>query len=163
MIATIKQAPGHNPLNFRVTDAKTKVPLVERVRPTQNNFSSEKAAFVTNADGPFNFCVDNLGTDRETVTLKISSGVAANDFSDLPTSKEVQKSTSMISSIEKKLADITESLRTLRAREDDFRATSETIYSRVWSYSFCSIGLLVGLCVFQLVYLKIFFKQKKLA
>jgi hypothetical protein len=107
--------------------------------------------------------VGNISPEKETVSLKIVSGVAANDFSDLPTSKELHKSASVVGNIKTKLSEITESLQTLRARDEELRKTNDTIYSRVWGYSFCSLGLLIGLGVFQLVYLKIFFKQKKIA
>jgi hypothetical protein len=146
-----------------VSDGKSKVPISELVNATQHNFSSEQVAFVTDADGAFYFCVSNASSDKETVSIKISSGVAANDFSDLPTSKELHKSASVVENIKTKLAQITESLQTLRARDEELRKTNDTIYSRVWGYSFCSLGLLIGLGVFQLVYLKIFFKQKKIA
>eukprot|EP00359_Climacostomum_virens_P000462 CAMPEP_0204897278 /NCGR_PEP_ID=MMETSP1397-20131031/642_1 /ASSEMBLY_ACC=CAM_ASM_000891 /TAXON_ID=49980 /ORGANISM="Climacostomum Climacostomum virens, Strain Stock W-24" /LENGTH=164 /DNA_ID=CAMNT_0052065005 /DNA_START=333 /DNA_END=824 /DNA_ORIENTATION=- len=126
-VGLVRQSPGNSPLNFRVTNAVSKVPIVERL-----NISNEKIAFVTNSNGPLNFCVDNLNSEKETVFLKILTGVAAHDFSELPTSKEVQKSTNMVHSIEKKLVEITESLRAMRSRDEEFRRTSETIYSRVW-------------------------------
>jgi hypothetical protein len=162
-VSANNQPPGHTPLNFRVTDSKTKTPITERVNPKQLKFLSEKIVFVTNSHGPFHFCVDNTGDTTDTISIKIASGVSVNDYSDLPTSKEVQKSTTLFQSILGKLKDINESLQSLRSRDDDLRRTNETIYSRVWWYSCASIGLLLGLGVFQLAYLKTFFKQKKLA
>jgi hypothetical protein len=92
-VAASNQPPGYTPLNFRVTDSKSKVPITERVNPKQSKFLSEKIAFVTNSNGLFYFCVDNAGDSTDIISIKLASGVSVNDYSDLPTSKEVQKST----------------------------------------------------------------------
>ena len=50
----------------------------------------------------------------------------------------------------------------MREREEQMRATNETIGSRVFGYSIATIAILLLLSLFQAIYLKRFFKSKKI-
>jgi hypothetical protein len=158
-----RKDPSHRPINLRISDRNLKAVLIERVRCKQVGISDDKLAFVSERTGPYYFCIQNTANDIELVSLKILIGAAAHDYSGLPTTKDTQQNMPLLSSIHKTTEDIGENLRTLRMRDDELRGTNETIYNRVWVYSLGSVGLLLGLSVFQLLYLKHFFKLKKIA
>jgi hypothetical protein len=157
-----REDPSYRPINLRISDRNLKAVLIERVRCRQVGISDDKAVFVSERTGPYYFCIQNTGNEIELVSLKLLIGAAAHDYSGLPTTKDTQQNTSLLKSIDKTVKDIGENLRTLRMRDDELRGTNETIYNRVWVYSLCSVGLLLGLSVFQLLYLKHFFKLKKI-
>eukprot|EP01089_Gocevia_fonbrunei_P011169 TRINITY_DN242_c0_g1_i1.p1 TRINITY_DN242_c0_g1~~TRINITY_DN242_c0_g1_i1.p1 ORF type:complete len:207 (-),score=30.80 TRINITY_DN242_c0_g1_i1:55-675(-) len=129
---------------------------------------SGKFAFTTAEGGEFQFCFIDIRRGEvhdespRRVELKIKTGVEARDYSEVATKENL----SQIQLIVRKMADeaegILNEIRYMRKREERMRNTNESTNTRVAWLSVFSIVVLVALGVFQIFYLKRFFKSKRI-
>lgn len=152
---------GAGRVDLLVTDTKGHI-LVSREK-----VDSGKFAFVTDDYDVFEACFSSKleagqrGMDRE-VTLTLKHGVEAKTYdamSDVgklkPLELELQKLEDLSESIVKDFA-------YMRQREAEMRDTNESTNTRVLYFSIFSMCCLLGLATWQVLYLRRFFKAKKL-
>ncbi|KAJ8575896.1 hypothetical protein ON010_g3320 [Phytophthora cinnamomi] len=94
--------------------------------------------------------------------LDFKHGVEAKDYTEvakrehlMPVEKELRKMEDTVDEIHREML-------YMREREATMRNTNESTNSRVLWFSFFSIVVLLGMGVWQVMYLKKFFKSKKL-
>lgn len=156
----LSDAPGQR-ADLLVTDTKGHI-LVSR-----ENVDKGKFAFVTDDYDVFEACFTSKlpagqrGQDRD-VTLTMKHGVEAKRYDSIaevgrlkPLEVELQKLEDLSESIVKDFA-------YMRQRESEMRDTNESTNTRVLYFSIFSMCCLLGLATWQVLYLRRFFKAKKL-
>jgi p24 family protein delta-1 len=153
---SLKDQGSNKFYSVSVTDkANTLVHFKEGVK-------TDKFSFFTVIDGPHILCIKNLETSPILINLKIDTGVAAKDYSSLPTAKEIKMSERKIKRIHDSVIEIKKELQYIKDRDYELEHTNETIQKRIIIYSGVSLLLLIVLAVTQVMYLKKYFKSKKM-
>lgn len=129
--------------------------------------SKGKFAFTTEEYDMFEVCFETVGgghgqsADRE-VFLNMKHGVEAKNYQDIAKAEKLKPLEVEL----KKLEDLSESIVNdfayMRAREEEMRDTNESTHSRVLYFSIFSMCCLLALATWQVLYLRKFFKSKKL-
>ncbi|CAH0478303.1 unnamed protein product [Peronospora belbahrii] len=121
-----------------------------------------KFSFTANTGGNYAVCFRNNNDKSVRVLLDFKHGVEAKDYTEvakrehlMPVEKELRKMEDAVDEIHREML-------YMREREAMMRNTNESTNSRVLWFSFISILVLVGMGVWQVLYLKKFFKSKKL-
>lgn len=157
----LSDAPGQH-ANLKVTDSKGHV-LYNKDEATKGKF-----AFTTEEYDMFEICFESRihqggghGGDRE-VTINVKRGVEAKNYGDIAKAEKLKPMEVEL----KKLEDLSESIVNdfayMRAREEEMRDTNESTHSRVLYFSVFSMCCLLGLATWQVLYLRRYFKAKKL-
>ena len=89
-------------------------------------------------------------------------GVAASEWKKLAKATDLDAFTRTLRSLESDLQEVHEGMLALRALEADMRDMNEATNTRVAVMSVLSLTVCVGMCVWQIVYLRSFFERKKL-
>lgn len=150
------KAPGKNHLSVRVLYKDITV-LFEKI-----NVNSAKFSFTSTDEGPHSLCIENNGQFESWIIVKITTGAAAKDYSNVASTKDIKESERKIEVIKESARQIHKELQHIREREEQMRNTNETIHSRVVAYSIFTIVFLLALALIQTLYLKRFFKSKKM-
>jgi p24 family protein delta-1 len=126
-----------------------------------------KFAFTTEEYDMFDVCFESKspagynGPDRE-IFLDIKHGIEAKNYDAIAKAEKLKP----IEAELKRLEDLSESIVNdfafMRAREEEMRDTNESTHSRVLYFSIFSMLCLFGLALWQILYLRRYFKQKKL-
>lgn len=121
-----------------------------------------KYTFHADVGGSYSVCFFNSNDKAARVVLDFKHGVEAKDYSEvakrehlMPVEKELRKMEDTVDEIHREML-------YMREREAAMRNTNESTNSRVLWFSFFSIVVLLGMGVWQVLYLKKFFKSKKL-
>lgn len=157
----LSEAPGQT-ASLKVTDSKGHV-LYNKDDATKGKF-----AFTTEEYDMFEICFESRipaggghGQDRE-VSLNVKRGVEAKNYGDIAKAEKLKPMEVEL----KKLEDLSESIVNdfayMRAREEEMRDTNESTHSRVLYFSIFSMCCLLGLATWQVLYLRRYFKAKKL-
>jgi hypothetical protein len=157
----LSEAPGQV-ANLKVTDSKG------HVLYNKDDASKGKFAFTTEEYDMFEICFESRipsggghGQDRE-VSLNVKRGVEAKNYGDIAKAEKLKPMEVEL----KKLEDLSESIVNdfayMRAREEEMRDTNESTHSRVLYFSIFSMCCLLGLATWQVLYLRRYFKAKKL-
>jgi phosphatidylinositol glycan class A protein len=96
------------------------------------------------------------------VRLDWKTGVAATDWDNIAKRDKVDAMSMSLRELEAEIKEIHEGMLYFRKREEEMRDINENTNSRVAWLSVSSLGICVGMSVWQLVYLKSFFVRKKL-
>lgn len=127
------------------------------------NTKQAKHSFVTTNSGEYNLCVINQSNFEVYVSLSIKIGISNNkDLNNLLKKADLKESELKLLKIQESLKRIRQESIYIRQRETDMRGTNETIYSRITGYSIITILILCVIGILQSLYLKNFFKSKKL-
>eukprot|EP00240_Pyramimonas_obovata_P013911 CAMPEP_0118934100 /NCGR_PEP_ID=MMETSP1169-20130426/13636_1 /TAXON_ID=36882 /ORGANISM="Pyramimonas obovata, Strain CCMP722" /LENGTH=208 /DNA_ID=CAMNT_0006876965 /DNA_START=88 /DNA_END=714 /DNA_ORIENTATION=- len=123
--------------------------------------------FTTEKAGDYKICFTKSepGTGEETthkVKLDWKTGVAATDWDNIAKRDKVDAMAMSLRELEAEIKEIHEGMLFFRKREEEMRDINESTNSRVAWLSVLSLGICVGMSVWQLVYLKKFFMRKKL-
>eukprot|EP00727_Mastigamoeba_balamuthi_P001767 m51a1_g11588 putative transmembrane emp24 domain-containing protein 9-like (470) ;mRNA; f:71096-73491 len=102
-----------------------------------------------------------LSQIRYKFAIDISTGVSANDYGVIAKQEHLNAVEVSVRRVNDRVTQIRNEQNYQRGREETFRATSESTAHRVIWWAFLQFALLVGLCVWQLMSLKTFFKKKK--
>ena len=129
---------------------------------SKNHTRFAKFSLAVLESGTYGICTENSGPVSIPLLVDIKSGVRAKDYSSTPSIKEMKEIDYRIKMFEDLIKQIHSRMQGLREREEQMRHTNLTIHSRVISYSICTVVLLLALAVIQIVYLKRFFKAKKM-
>jgi hypothetical protein len=146
----------HNQISVRAFDFREEL-IVERLNET-----NPRIAFTTYDGGMYRFCAENLNAGTVAVNILFKTGVDARDYSLLPDTKDLSPVEIVVNQIAGVVQQIQKELSYVREREEQMRHTNQTIGERVVGYSVLTILMLAGLSVFQVLYLRAFFKAKKI-
>jgi len=156
----IAETSGSQKIDLKITDSKG------HMLYNKEDASKGKFAFTTEDYDMFEVCFessgqDQQGTERE-VFLDMKHGVEAKNYEDIAKAEKLKPLEVQL----KKLEDLSESIVNdfayMRAREEEMRDTNESTHSRVLYFSVFSMCCLLGLATWQILYLRRYFKSKKL-
>lgn len=126
-----------------------------------------KFAFTTEEYDMFEVCFETKmvgggqGTVRE-VSLDMKHGVEAKSYDDLAKAEKLKPLEVELRRLEDLSKSIVDDFAYMRAREEEMRDTNESTHSRVMYFSIFSMMCLLGLATWQVLYLRRYFKAKKL-
>ena len=112
--------------------------------------------------GIYSSCLKNVERFEIGVNFELRKGVKAKDYSGIASVKGLKGIEVKLKKLEDLTKDIHKKIQHLREREEELRNTNSTIHSRVIVYSIVTVSMLLGLCILQILYLKRFFRLKKL-
>ncbi|KAJ6083894.1 Endoplasmic reticulum vesicle protein 25 [Penicillium sp. IBT 16267x] len=128
-----------------------------------------RQAFTSTADTTFDVCMENQLVGRNTqqnpareVELDVEIGADARDWSSIQAQEKLKPIETDLRRIEEMVNDIVTEMDYLRAREQRLRDTNESTNERVKWFAFGTMGMLVGLGAWQVVYLRAYFRSKHL-
>lgn len=96
------------------------------------------------------------------VELDIDIGADARDWSSIQASEKLKPLETELRRIEETVNEIVQELEYLRTREQKLRDTNESTNERVKWFAFGTMGMLVGLGAWQIVYLRSYFRYDTL-
>lgn len=96
------------------------------------------------------------------IELDIDIGADAKDWSAIQASDKLKPVEAELRRISETAKEIVDEMDYLRSREMKLRDTNESTNERVKWFAFLSMGLLVALGVWQIVYLRAYFRSKHL-
>ncbi|CAD5119829.1 DgyrCDS8412 [Dimorphilus gyrociliatus] len=156
----LSHAPGQK-TNLHVTDSKGHT-LYSKEEAEKGKF-----AFTTDDYDLFEVCFETKmiggghGQDRE-VYLSMKHGVEAKNYGDIARAEKLKPLEVELKRLEDLAESIVNDFAYMRAREEEMRGTNESTHSRVLYFSIFSMFCLLGLATWQVLYLRRFFKSKKL-
>ncbi|KAL6252387.1 vesicle coat component [Rhinocladiella similis] len=129
----------------------------------------KRMAFTSLADTAFDVCFENtlvgrshLQNPSRHVELDIDIGADARDWSAIQASEKLKPVETELRRIEETVNEIVQELEYLRLREQKLRDTNESTNERVKWFALGTMGMLVGLGAWQVVYLRAYFRSKHL-
>ncbi|XP_046558070.1 transmembrane emp24 domain-containing protein 10-like [Haliotis rubra] len=156
----VSDAPGQK-ANLMVTDSKSHI-LYSKEDAKKGRF-----AFTTEEYDMFEVCFDTKmvgggqGSDRE-ISLDMKHGVEAKSYEELAKAEKLKPLEVELRRLEDLSKSIVDDFAYMRAREEEMRDTNESTHSRVMYFSLFSMCCLLGLATWQVLYLRRYFKAKKL-
>jgi len=121
-----------------------------------------KFGFTADKAGDYKVCFENRDMVDHLVTLKFRSGVEAKDLSAVVQKDQLKPMHAEIMRIEETLVDIRTHLLNMKYRESEMRDLNEKINFRVSSFSLFSVVVVATLGVWQILYLRSYFAEKKI-
>ncbi|KZF18956.1 hypothetical protein L228DRAFT_225097 [Xylona heveae TC161] len=128
-----------------------------------------RMAFTSAADSAFDVCFENVLTSRHAVMnptrsieLDVDIGADARDWSAIQAAEKLKPVETELRRIEELVGEIVQEMEYLRSREQRLRDTNESTNERVKWFAFGTMGMLVGLGAWQIVYLRAYFRSKHL-
>ncbi|KAK9460655.1 emp24/gp25L/p24 family/GOLD-domain-containing protein [Lipomyces oligophaga] len=126
------------------------------------------SVFTALEDSAFDVCFENVqqtlsahGTERE-IDLDIDIGADARDWNVVGQTEKLKPMELELRRIEENVDEIVAQMDYLRAREEKLRDTNESTNARVKFFSIGTLIALAGLSVWQITYLRQFFRSKHL-
>ena len=160
----ITKIPPSHVVDLKVTDTK------DQTLFSKESAETGKFAFTLDDYDMFNICFQSKSTgggisrqvEDINVKVNVKRGVEAKSYGDLAKAEKLKPMELEL----KKLEDIAEAVVSdfayMKSREKLMRDTNESTNSRVLWFSIFSMVVLLGLALWQVFYLKRFFKAKKL-
>uniref|UniRef100_A0A0M3I291 GOLD domain-containing protein n=1 Tax=Ascaris lumbricoides TaxID=6252 RepID=A0A0M3I291_ASCLU len=135
----------------------------------REHFAETKGKFAFTADeyDIFEICFSSHlpagqhGQDRE-VMLQMRRGVEAKNYEDIAKAEQLKPLEVELRRLEDLSESIVQDFAYMRQREEEMRNTNESTNSRVLYLSIFSMLCLLGLATWQVLYLRRYFKAKKL-
>ena len=123
--------------------------------------------FTTEPEGDYRACFYKTDVDKEDlanhkVRLDWKTGIAVADWEKIAKADKVDSISSTLRSLEAEMREIHNGMLFLRQKEAELRDLNEATNTRVAWLSICSLAVCIGLCIWQIIYLKQFFQRKKL-
>ena len=153
---SIKDARSNNLLSITVTDRTSSIIY------NKQNAHQDKFSFISTADGPHILCIENLYTIRCVISINIKTGAAAKDYSLVPSVKDFKGSELRLHKIKDSIQEIHKELKHIKENDALLGHITDTIQSRVITYSSLTLILLILLAIVQVLYLKKYLKFKKM-
>lgn len=125
-------------------------------------------AFTSHDEAAFDVCFENIYSGAQTTTgprhveLDIDIGADAKDWSAIQAGEKLKPVEAELRRLEEIVGEIVAEMDYLRAREQKLRDTNESTNERVKWFAFGTMGMLVGLGAWQVVYLRAYFRSKHL-
>ncbi|KAL8731018.1 MAG: hypothetical protein Q9166_003669 [cf. Caloplaca sp. 2 TL-2023] len=124
-----------------------------------------RMAFTSHADAAFDVCFENQLSTSGTVLnpskhieLDIDIGADARDWSAIQAQEKLKPVETELRRIEELVGEVVAEMDYLRTREQKLRDTNESTNERVKWFAFGTMGMLVGLGAWQVVYLRAYFR-----
>lgn len=161
---------------FEIANLETSQEVDISVKDTKEHllFSKEKAekgkfAFTLDDYDMFSICFTSKRlpgsktppSDLE-VKLSVKRGIEAKSYSDIAKAEKLKPMELELKKLEDLAEAIVSDFAYMKSREKMMRDTNESTNSRVLWFSIFSMAVLLGLALWQVFYLKRFFKAKKL-
>merc|ERR1712205_5717 len=123
--------------------------------------------FTTELEGDYKACFYKTDVEKDDlknhkVRLDWKTGVAVADWEKIAKAEKVDTISSTLRSLEAEMREIHNGMLLLRQKEAELRDLNESTNTRVAWLSFVSLAVCIGMCVWQILYLKQFFQRKKL-
>lgn len=149
-------------LNLRVVDS------LGNEHSRRNDIAGDiRVAFTSHHSAAFDVCFTNQLESKYSkhavsrhIELDIESGAAARDWNAVQAAEKLKPVEVELLRIEEMTSEIVNELQYLKKREERMRDTNESTNSRVKNFSLIVICALVGLGVWQIQYLRHYFKVK---
>ncbi|CAJ0589207.1 unnamed protein product [Cylicocyclus nassatus] len=159
----ISEAAGYS-ASVHVTDTRGHTLYKrEKFHETKGKF-----AFTTDEYDIFEICISNhapagtgQGQARE-VSLKMKHGIEAKSYDDIAKAEKLKPLEVELRRLEDLSDQIVKDFAFMRQREEEMRNTNESTNSRVLYLSIFSMLCLLSLAAWQVMFLRNYFKQKKL-
>jgi len=157
----ISDAPGQR-VDLTVTDSKGHI-LLNR----ENVNNKGKLTFSVDEYDVYEICVisklpaGQRGVERE-VFLSMKKGAEAKNYDNLAEASKLKPLEVELKKLEDLSDSVVNDFAYMRQREEEMRDTNESTNSRVLYFSVFSMCCLLGLATWQVLYLRRFFKAKKL-
>ncbi|RDX73184.1 Transmembrane emp24 domain-containing protein p24delta3 [Mucuna pruriens] len=154
---------GHQ---LQTISAKVTSPYGNTVHQKEN-VTHGQFAFTTTETGNYVACfwVDNKhqeGAGDTTMSLEWKTGIAAKDWDSVARKEKIEGVELELRKLEGAVEAIRDNLIYLKNREAEMREVSEATNARVAWFSIFSLGVCILVSVLQLLYLKRYFRKKKL-
>ncbi|KAK2791048.1 vesicle coat component [Onygenales sp. PD_10] len=127
-----------------------------------------RQAFTPSADTAFDVCFENIlvtgrhsGNPFRHIELDIDIGADARDWSAIQVQEKLRPVEADLRRIEAMVGEIVMEMDYMRIREQKLRDTNESTNERVKWFAFGTMGMLVGLGAWQVVYLRAYFRIGK--
>lgn len=150
--------------SVHVTDTRGQI-LYKRER---FNDLKGKFAFTTDEYDIFEICISNHGpvgaghAQSREVSLNMKHGVEAKNYEDIAKAEKLKPLEVELRRLEDLSDQIVKDFSFMRQREEEMRNTNESTNSRVLYLSIFSMLCLLALAVWQVMFLRNYFKSKKL-
>jgi len=135
---------------------------------TRENLDKGKFAVTSDEDDIFDICFvtylpagHQTGPERE-VSLLLKHGVEAKNYEELANVGKLKPLEMELQKLEDLSSSIVQDFEYMKKREEEMRDTNESTNNRVLYLSIFSMLCLLGLATWQVLYLRRFFKAKKL-
>ncbi|KAH8811866.1 emp24/gp25L/p24 family/GOLD-domain-containing protein [Xylogone sp. PMI_703] len=132
----------------------------------------KRMAFTSLADASFDVCFENYFASSQggrgirdptrSIELDIDIGADAKDWSAVQATEKLKPVETELRRIEEMVAEIVAEMDYLRQREQKLRDTNESTNNRVKWFAFSTMGMLVALGAWQVIYLRAYFRSKHL-
>lgn len=125
-------------------------------------------AFTSHADSAFDVCFENILTHQaisnriRSIELDIDIGADAKDWSAIQAGEKLKPVEAELRRISESAKEVVDEMDYLRSREMRLRDTNESTNERVKWFAIGTMGMLVALGVWQIVYLRAYFRSKHL-
>ncbi|KAL7674197.1 hypothetical protein ACOME3_000476 [Neoechinorhynchus agilis] len=155
----IAMVPGV-PVLLNIEDQRKHL-LYKKEAATKGRF-----AFTTDIDSEFKICFQSLSTNRDkqsrVVILDVKQGLGAKKYDELAKAENLKPLEIEVTKLDDLSYDLLNDFSLMRAREDEIRYSSESISSKILYFGLFCMVCLLSLAVWQVMYLKRYFKAKKL-
>jgi hypothetical protein len=106
--------------------------------------------------------IDAISNPSREIELDVEIGADARDWSSIQAQEKLKPIETDLRRIEEMVTEIVNEMDYLRSREQRLRDTNESTNERVKWFAFGTMGMLVGLGAWQVVYLRAYFRSKHL-
>nr|AAW26897.1 SJCHGC00879 protein [Schistosoma japonicum] len=131
----------------------------------RDNIKSGKFAFTTEDFDLFEVCFESQpdNTDHEQeVFLNIKHGTEAKDFDKMAKAEKLQPIEVLLKKLEGLADEIVQDFVLMHSKSGKMRNINESTHTRVLYFSILSMVILIGFACWQVLYLRRYFKSKKL-
>ncbi|XP_049877615.1 transmembrane emp24 domain-containing protein bai [Pectinophora gossypiella] len=156
----VTEAAGQR-IDYIVRDSKSHI-LAQKESITKGKFT-----FVTETYDTFEVCfISKVPPERrgvsQDVTLDIKIGIEAKNYEGIGEAAKLKPMELELKRLEDLSEAIVQDFTLMRKREEEMRDTNESTNNRVLFFSVFSMVCLLGLATWQVLYLRRYFKAKKL-
>lgn len=155
--------------DFLITPAAHQVDIVVKVTDPdgvevvrKEREKEGKFAFTASKQGEFRVCFSNLAMSQRTVEFSFKTGVGAKDYTTVAKKDNLKPLEVELRRLEDMTGQLHQEMLEQQDRFGQMRRLSERTHSRLLFMSFMSLGILAVLYVIQTLYLRAFFRKKKL-
>ncbi|KAK7739216.1 vesicle coat component [Cytospora paraplurivora] len=135
----------------------------------QDVAGESRTVFTSHADAAFDVCFENLLTGSKNlpdptrhIELDVDIGADAKDWSAIQATEKLKPVEADLRRMEEMVAEIVDEMDYLRSREQRLRDTNESTNNRVKWFGLCTTFVLIVLWVWQILYLRAYFRSKHL-
>ncbi|XP_004364128.2 transmembrane emp24 domain-containing protein 10 [Capsaspora owczarzaki ATCC 30864] len=154
-------------INLKVTDSHNGIVYA---KDNIDTVSSKKFAFSADQDELYEFCFESrvdagvhvTPEHKRDISISFKQGVEARDYEALAQAEQLKPLELTMRKVEDLSQSILSSFEYLRQREEEMRDTNESTNERVMYFSILSMVILIALAVWQIFYLKRYFKSKQI-